>query len=106
MEQSGQNAQITLAPDLLCLRPGHGNGGELRIVGIGQRGLEFISEGDYLALAAILAGQHCPSTRTCDNLIVVPAGEQSFERAELDQRIDALDRNAVKRRCFRGSWPA
>jgi hypothetical protein len=34
------------------LRPGHGNGGQLRIVGIGQRGLEFISEGDYLALAA------------------------------------------------------
>ena len=42
--------------------------------------------------------QRVPGTRACDDQCVVPAGEQRFERAELNERIDALEGNGVERR--------
>jgi hypothetical protein len=62
-------------PAKLAPAPRRGNDGELLIVGICQRGLDFIRDAHDLALAGVLAGQHLSSTRACHDLFVVVAGE-------------------------------
>lgn len=95
----GQDLRVSPAEELIGLRPGHGGGAEAAIVGPGKRSLELIGQSDDQALAAARAGQDLASARPRHDLLVVPAGEQTFKGSHLDQRINAASRENIE-------WPA
>jgi hypothetical protein len=98
VEQPCQDLGIAPAEELLCLRPRHGDRSEPGVIGVCERSLEFICHRHHQALATALRGQRVTGTRARHDLFILPAGQQRFQRSQLNHRVDALGSNGVERR--------